>query len=255
MGHGESEGGESSERWLVSYSDFITLLMVLFVVLYSMGQIDVQKYKALATSMRTAFTLGGPVQVIETDINQGSGTTEDGSPKPIVVPGIPESPPKSEEVAGRLTAMLVSQNLAGSVSVQTNVEGVLISLSEKLVFAPGTVELPPDAVPVLQTIAEMLRPIDNQIRLVGHTDDSAPADSRFNNNMELSLARALTVADYLIAAGVRPERLIVSGRGQYQPIFHNDTSEHRALNSRVEIIVVYNVESSVIGADTISVTP
>ena len=60
MGHGGEEGGESSERWLVSYADFITLLMVLFVVLYSMGKTDVEKYKRLAESMRSAFTLGGP---------------------------------------------------------------------------------------------------------------------------------------------------------------------------------------------------
>lgn len=257
MGHGGGdEGGENSERWLVSYSDFITLLMVLFVVLYSMGQTDVQKYKALAESMRAAFSLGGgPVQVIEPDINEGGGTSEDGSPKPIVVPGIPEKPSASEEVAGKLTAMLSSANLGSEVSVQTNVEGVLISLSEKLVFEPGTADLPEDAIPVLATIADMIRPVDNQIRLVGHTDDTLPLDPQYRNNMELSLARALAVARYLEDAGVRPERLIVSGRGQYQPIFFNDTPEHRALNGRVEIIVVYNVESSVIGMDTLNVTP
>lgn len=256
MGHGGGEeGGENSERWLVSYADFITLLMVLFVVLYSMGQIDVEKYKALASSMRNAFTLGGAVQIIEPDINEAGGNMEEGSPKPIVVPGIPESPPKSEEVAGQLTQMLASANLGSEVSVQTNVEGILISLSEKLVFEPGTADLPEDAMPVLQTISDMIRPIDNQIRLVGHTDDTPPVDPLYHNNMELSLARALAVARYLEDAGVRPERLIVSGRGQYQPIFHNDTPEHRALNGRVEIIVVYNVESSVIGIDTIDVSP
>ena len=55
MSHGGGEGG--GDRWLVSYSDFITLLMVMFVVLYSMGQVDVEKYKLLAESMRAAFSL------------------------------------------------------------------------------------------------------------------------------------------------------------------------------------------------------
>jgi chemotaxis protein MotB len=257
MSHGGGgEEAENSERWLVSYADFITLLMVLFVVLYSMGQIDVVKYKALAESMRNAFTLGGGViEVINVDINQSGGTSEDGSAKPIVVPGIPESPSKTEEVAGKLTQMLSSNQLGSEVSVQTNVEGVLISISEKLVFVPGTAELPEEAKPVLQTIAEMIRPIDNQIRLVGHTDDTPPSDPRFGNNMELSLTRAMTVADYLVGAGIAPERMIVSGRGQYQPIFVNDTPEHRALNGRVEIIIVYNVDTNVIDINTMQVTP
>lgn len=255
MGHGGEEEEGSSERWLVSYSDFITLLMVLFVILYSMGQTDVQKYKELAASMRDAFTLGGAVTVVSPDIDSGAGSSEDGAPKPIVVPGIPESPPKSEEVAGQLTKMLAGSGLGSEVSVQTNVEGVLISLSEKLVFADGTADLPSDTIPVLTTIAEMVSTIDNQIRLVGHTDDTQPADPRYSNNMELSIARALAVAEFLEGAGIAPSRFMISGRGQYQPVFPNDTPEHRSLNSRVELIIIYNVDSSVIGADAINVTP
>jgi chemotaxis protein MotB len=255
MSHGGGEGGgENSERWLVSYADFITLLMVLFVVLYSMGQVDVQKYKALAEEMRDAFTIGS-TRIIDSKINSGGGTVEDGQPKPIVVPGIPEQPPKSVEVAGQLTQMLSAANLGNEVSVQTNIEGVLISLSEKLVFKPGRAELPAETLPVLDTIIAMIQPIDNSIRLVGHTDDTPPIDSRYRNNVELSLARALAVSDYLVAAGIAPERLIISGRGQYQPIFPNDSSTHRSLNGRVDLIIVYQVESSVIGINNIELAP
>lgn len=253
MAHGGGgEGGENSERWLVSYSDFITLLMVLFVVLYSMGQVDVEKYKRLAESMRSVFSLGSPLKVVDAQINVSGGALEDGQAKPIVVPGIPQGPPQSEEVAGQLTQMLAGSNLGSEVSVQTNIEGVLISLSEKLVFTPGTVDLKPEAYPVLDTIIKMIAPIDNVIRLVGHTDDTPPTDTRYRNNWELSCARALLVADYLIDAGISPERVAISGRGEYQPIFPNDTLEHRALNGRVDIIIVYKVESNMIGSDLIS---
>jgi chemotaxis protein MotB len=255
MAHGGGgEGGENSERWLVSYSDFITLLMVLFVVLYSMGQTDMKKYKQLAESMRAAFTLGGSVKVIDTTINTTAGTVEDGQPKPIVVPGIPEAPPKSEEVAGQLTQMLTGSGLGNEVSVQTNIEGVMISLSEKLVFEPGTTNMPAEAYPVLDTIADMISKIDNQIRLVGHTDDTRPL-APYKTNMELSLARALVISDYLVTKGVNPERFIVSGKGEYDPVFPNDTPEHRSLNGRVELVVIYKVDSSVIGDDSINVVP
>ncbi|MBV5323546.1 hypothetical protein JZU51_02140, partial [bacterium] len=132
MAHRAEEHEEHhDERWLVSYADFITLLMVLFVVLYSMGQVNVEKYRLLAESMRTAFTIGGDAQIIDKQINEAGGAVEDGTSKPIVIPGIPEGPTQSEEVAGQLTSMLSTQNLGSEVSVQTNIEGVMISLSEK----------------------------------------------------------------------------------------------------------------------------
>jgi chemotaxis protein MotB len=253
--HAEEHEEKHDERWLVSYADFITLLMVLFVILYSMGQIDVKKYKTLADSMRSAFTVGGPAQVVDSQINQAGGTSEDGTSKPIVVPGIPEGPTRSEEVAGELTSMLASQNLGSAVSVQTNVEGVLISLSERLVFQDGQSDLPPEAYPVLDTIINMLRPIDNKVRLVGHTSNTPSSSSLYPTNWELSLARAMSVARYIINAGLTPERFIVSGQGEYAPLFSNDSDEHKALNARVEIIIVYPVESNVINSSPINITP
>jgi chemotaxis protein MotB len=246
MSHGGGDSG--GDRWLVSYSDFITLLMVMFVVLYSLGQVDVNKYKQLAESMRAAFSGGGaPEKVVDAQINQSTaGKTTDGSPNPIVIPGIPEKPTASEEVAGNLSSMLAKSNLGSEVSVQTNIEGVLISLSEKLLFDPGTANLQAAAYPVLDTIIEMLANTTNQIKIVGHTDTTPPVDNRYANNWELSTARAQVIADYMLAKGIKPERLIVTGRGEYEPIFPNDTTEHKALNSRADIIVVYNVEKNVI---------
>lgn len=256
MAHRKEEHEEHhDERWLVSYADFITLLMVLFVVLYSMGQVNVEKYKQLAESMRTAFTLGGASQVVDSQINQAGGTSEDGTSKPIVVPGIPEGPTQSEEVAGQLTAMLSSQNLGNQVSVQTNIEGVLISLSEKLVFANDQSDLPPDSLQVLNTIVEMLRPIDNKVRIVGHTNNIPSTNPLYPSNWELSLARATSVAKYLIGSGIAPERLIISGQGEYAPVFPNDSDEHRNLNARVEIIIVYKVDSEIINLSSPGIIP
>lgn len=247
MAHGAEEHQEGhDERWLVSYADFITLLMVLFVILYSMGQVSVEKYKRLADSMRAAFTMGGAAQVIDNQINQAGGKSEDGTSKPIVIPGIPEGPTQSEEVAGQLTNMLSTQHLGNQVSVQTNIEGVLISLSEKLIFKSDQAELPAESLPVLDTIVGMLRPINNKVRLVGHTNNNPSTNPSYPTNWELSLARATSVAKYLINAGIAPERIIVSGQGEYAPIFPNDTEQHKNLNARVEIIIIYQVDRDVI---------
>jgi chemotaxis protein MotB len=251
----EEEHEGHDERWLVSYADFITLLMVLFVILYSMGQVDVEKYKRLADSMRSAFTLGGAAEVVDSQINQAGGKSQDGTSKPIVVPGIPEGPTQSEEVAGQLTNMLSSQNLGNEVSVQTNIEGVLISLSEHLIFREGEADLPSEALPVLDTIVSMLRPINNKIRLVGHTSNVPSTNPAYPTNWELSLARAMSVARYLINAGISPARFIISGQGEYAPVLPNDTAEHQALNARVDIIIVYQVESNLLDLTPLNVTP
>lgn len=256
MAHRKEEHEEHhDERWLVSYADFITLLMVLFVVLYSMGQVNVEKYKQLAESMRTAFSLGGAAEVVDSQINQAGGTSEDGTSKPIVVPGIPEGPTQSEEVAGQLTSMLSTQNLGNQVSVQTNIEGVLISLSERLIFKNDQVELPAEALQVLDTIAEMLGPISNKVRLVGHTNNSPSTNPAYPTNWDLSLARATTVAKYLINAGIAPERFIISGQGEYAPVFPNDTDQHKEMNARVEIIIIYKIDSNVIDINSPSIVP
>ncbi|NMC13875.1 MAG: OmpA family protein [Chloroflexi bacterium] len=239
-------GGGGSERWLVSYSDFITLLMVLFVVLYSMGQVDVKKYKQLAESLKSAFG-GGAQRVVDAGVNSGGGGSSDNdTSSPIVIPGIPKEPATSVEVAGRLTDMLAMSGLGGEVSVQNNIEGVLISLSEKLTFIPGTSQLQPDAYPVLDTIANMLSQLNNEIRIIGYTDNTPPAEKRYATNWELSTGRALNIAHYLEKKGISPDRMLVAGRGEYHPIFANDTAEHRALNSRAEIIVIYSVSTDVI---------
>lgn len=256
MAHRHEEHEEKhDERWLVSYADFITLLMVLFVILYSMGQVDIEKYRRLADSMRTAFTVGGPSQVVDGQINQAGGTNEDGTAKPIVVPGIPEGPTQSEEVAGELTNLLASQNLGNAVSVQTNIEGVLISLSERLIFKEGQADLPAEALPVLDTIVEMIRPISNKIRLVGYTSNTPSSNPLYPTNWELSLARALSVAKYMMNKGIAPERFIVAGQGEYDPLFPNDTEQHKELNARVEMVIVYPVEDNLVNMNPPSIQP
>ena len=241
-GHG---GGGGDERWLVSYADFITLLMVLFVVLYSMGQTDVKRYKQLADGLRAAFS-GGPLRIVDPGIDQAGGAAQDEAPAPIIIPGIPQIPFDSVEVAGELTEMLANTDLGGAVSVQNNVEGVLISVSEKLLFAPGTASLQKDGYAVLDTIAHMLLPLENEFRIIGHTDASAPVDPKYANNWELSVGRAYVIAKYFIEAGLPANRIIIAGRGDQQPVFPNDTPEHRALNSRAEIVVIYSLDQDVI---------
>jgi len=245
-----SHGGDDSARWMVSYSDFMTLLFVLFLILYSMSQLDIQKYKQLAEGLNVAFNGGrNAAGVINPQIDLGSGVEEDQEPAPIIIPGIPNAPPTSQEVAGQLTSLLASQSIGGMVSVQNNMEGVLISVSESLLYKPGSAELQEQAFPVLETVARMIKHLDNDIRVIGHTSTDEPDSELYSSNWELSLARAMTVIRYFEEAGIDPERLIAAGRGEHQPLFPNDTDRHRDLNSRAEIIVIYPQDDKIINVN------
>jgi chemotaxis protein MotB len=244
-----SSHGGGNDRWLVSYADFITLLMVLFVVLYSMGQTDLQKYKELSDAFTRAFG-GGPMRVVDPNINQATGQTENMETAPIIVPGLPMASNMENDVANNISDMLVQANLSSDISIQKNVEGVLISLSEKLIFVPGSADLlSPEAYEVLDRIIEMIKPLENDIKVVGHTDNTRPTDPRYADNMQLSLARAYTITTYFQSKGIDPTRIIASGRGEYQPIFPNDTPENRSLNGRAELIIVYTQNVDVINLD------
>jgi chemotaxis protein MotB len=117
------------------------------------------------------------------------------------------------------------------------------------------VDLPAESLPVLNTIVEMLRPIDNKIRLVGHTNNNPSSNPAYPTNWELSLARAISVAKYLINAGVSPERLIIAGQGEYAPVFPNDSEEHKGLNARVEIVIIYKIDDNIIDINSPGVLP
>ena len=101
----------------------------------------------------------------------------------------------------------------------------------------------------------MLKATDNLIKIVGHTDDTKPSDPRYANNWELSLARAMMIGDYMIQSGITPARLIITGRGEFDPVFPNDAKEHRALNSRADIVVVYQVDNNLISPGSKLNTP
>ena len=234
-------GGDSG-RWMVSYADFLTLLFVLFVVLYSMGQTDLAKYKQLAESFEAAFSIGGgssAERIVDPQIDTSGGVDENAEPAPIVVEGLPQNSSVGVEVANELTTMLAESSLANEVSIQNNIEGVLISVSEKLLFEPGTAELHEDAYEVLDVIADMLLPLENEIKVEGHTDDTPPTDPTIPNNWVLSAIRAYKIVAYFETKGIEPSRMITSGRGEYDPIFPNDSPEHKALNSRADIIIIY----------------
>jgi len=229
---GHDAAHENHERWLLTYADLITLLMVFFVVLYSMSSADSTKWKQISAALTQAFNV---------DVLQGTTTTSvvDGAAQPVppVDNLIADSEvPQVNRLQNKLQSILDGASQAPDVSVGVDREGVVIRLSGSYLFDSGRAELKPNSFAVLDAIAAEIRLLPNDIRVDGHTD-STPIDSpRYPTNWELSSARALAVARYLTETdAVRADRLMAAGFGEFRPIVPNDTREHRAQNRRVEI--------------------
>jgi chemotaxis protein MotB len=126
------------------------------------------------------------------------------------------------------------------MAVNLRAEGIAITLSNALLFPSGGVELGPESRATLDAIAELIRPLPNEIRIEAHTDNLPTNSPLYPTNWELSAARAAQVARYLHdEAGIEANRLAILGYGEYRPLYPNDTREHRMLNRRADIVILY----------------
>jgi chemotaxis protein MotB len=232
---GHAEHPENHERWLITYADLITLLMVFFIVLYSMANADTDKFKRISAALTQAFNV---------DVLQGSGASSitDGAPeaKSQIEDLISSAEvPEAMRIKNKIESILKTSEQMPEVSVGEDREGVVIRLSGSYLFDSGRAELKPNSLAVLDAIASELKLLPNDIRVDGHTD-STPIDSpRYPTNWELSTARALAVTRYFTeTSGVRADRLMAAGFGEFRPLAPNDTRERRAANRRVEIHIL-----------------
>jgi chemotaxis protein MotB len=230
--HGDG-GHDNGERWLLTYADLITLLMVFFVVLYSMSSADSSKFKAISVALQQAFNL---------DVFKGRGATSIGDTDTESAPAPVENVINDSKVSqvsqleSKIQAAVGGAEQSPDVSVSIDTEGVVIRLSGSYLFDSGRAELKPNSLTVLDAVAAELRHQTNDIRVDGHTD-STPIDSpRYPTNWELSVARALAVTRHLTESdGLPSGRLMAAGFGEFRPLMSNDTRDHRAMNRRVEI--------------------
>jgi chemotaxis protein MotB len=237
------EGHANHERWLITYADLITLLMVFFVVMYSMSRADTAKFARLAASLQRAFNVEVLKGHVPTSLHGRDGALQATSAiqEALAQVGAPVLDSRLISTADELRAALAQlppPPRGGNVQVGTNRDGVVISLSGNVLFDSGKAELRPEGQVLLDLLAQRLRQLPNDLRIEGHTDNIPIQSTLFPSNWELSSARATTVARYLAQQGVAPQRLIAAGYGEYRPAAPNDTREGRARNRRVDIVIL-----------------
>ncbi len=230
------EEHENHERWLVSYADFITLLFAFFVVMYSVSRVDNRRLTQAANSIKWALHFAGaggngqmPIfdaPATETLVDLGRGSSTPPPVQPEVV---------RKRLQERLEPLLGLR--AGSVRVAVEGKMLTVRLTASAFFDPGQAVLRPDALPILDAIADELVPLERPLRIEGHTDDVPVQGERFHDNWQLSAARAATVVSYVHRAhSARPDLLAATGFGASRPIAAGTGPESREANRRVEIV-------------------
>jgi chemotaxis protein MotB len=254
------EEHENHERWLITYADMITLLMVLFVVLFSIGQVDLAKFQALKHSLSNS--LGGPAKPNPV-VTGGAGVLTAGSQISGAVPGgtgsIGSPVPANQalvalvqkkaaaeqatlnEAERQIEQALTGKGLQNAVTFRQEVRGLVVTVvSDNVLYPVGSAVLQPEGRAVLDALAPALAHLPNSISVEGHTDNQPiVGGGEYPTNWELSTARATAVVRYLIDAhAVTPTRLAAAGYADTHPIVPNTSASNQALNRRVEIVVL-----------------
>jgi chemotaxis protein MotB len=252
-GHGEGAAG--MERWLLTYSDMITLLLALFIVLFAVSTINQKKFEALALGLRETFnpnpgllpSSNGLLQnasLVPTAGSQVASQTQPApsSPAPPASSTAQASPGQQplSTIAQQIQRALAAKGLSGLATETISTQGLVVQiLSDKVFYAIDSASLGPVGDRVVDTIASVLRTDTNAVDVEGFTDDEPIIGGPYTTNTELSAMRAVNVVVRLYKVdGINHNRLAAMGFGSTHPVVPNTTPANMARNRRVDIVIL-----------------
>ncbi|KAB8138340.1 flagellar motor protein MotB [Gracilibacillus oryzae] len=254
---------KGAPKWMVTYSDMITLVLVFFILLFTMSQIDAEKFKEVALSLRSNSIFDSMPAIMEeqtivddsstdiTDIQQGNNQNdtqnimEDNNldSVPDKNDTIREDKETLDELLAEVESYLDKNELNNVISATRTDQGVVLVLQENVLFESGEAEVLDPAKPFLDKVSTLISNISNQVRVEGHTDNRPISNYRFPSNWELSAARASSVIRYMLATNDFDEsRFIATGFGDTRPVAPNTSAENWSKNRRVEIVILEQEE-------------
>ena len=250
--HEEHEEHVNHERWLITYADMITLLMVLFIVLFAIGQTDLKKFNQLKNSLNNSLGGKNPNPAIEggTGNLDGEQNLDPGldigkqaalalQEKKDHDAAVQAENNTLQHAEDQIKGALATHGLADSANFRLEARGLVVTIvTDQVLFDLGSAQLRSGGQAVLDGMAPALAALPNQIAIEGHTDNQPIHSSIFATNWELSTARATSVLRYLTdTKGIAPNRISAAGYADQRPLVANDTDAHRSQNRRVEVVV------------------
>ncbi|WP_047985120.1 flagellar motor protein MotS [Ornithinibacillus californiensis] len=251
---GRNKIKKGAPKWMVTYSDMVTLILVFFILLFSMSQIDATKFQAISESFRNRMIFDFfPSPVPMDNPTENTSTEERGqSTNEFELPVETEEERETEtdttsvqtddsldNLMDEVESYLDEHELNHVVSATRTERGVELVLQDSILFDPGEADILPSALPFLMKVGNLLSRISNDIKVEGHTDNVPMSSYRYPSNWELSGARASSVVRFLVAENnLKEERFSITGYSDTKPIVPNENSSNRSKNRRVEIVIL-----------------
>ena len=231
---------EGSNTWVVTFADMMTLILVFFILLYTLADFEDQAYRELVESIQVVDGDGSQISVIDFATRKGR------NPEPLkqvedmlgMNPGNAPTDTLKPAIVNEMESMIDNTDLADSVNLAWDGDKIVLQIDGRYLFASGEVELKDRARFIFANLGQMFRDhADYRIAIRGHTDDRNIETARFPSNWELSAVRATTVLRFFIEQGIDPERMTATGYADYLPLVENDSDDNRARNRRVEFVL------------------
>lgn len=256
------------ESWLLPYSDLLTLLVALFIVLFASSDVNVEKYFQLANVFRDELSAGSGTGILEydsepvppnmdegrdngdymeegTDDEEGNETEEEAM-EDADLEGEQELL-RLRQVQEEINVYIEDAGLTEEFGTELTGEGLLVRMRNDILFDSGSAEVKQEGVQVAADVSQILHTEPpHQVVISGHADDVPIHNADFNSNWELSVDRAMNFMQLLMQnEDLDPTLFSVKGYGEFDPAYPNDTAEDRARNRRVEVLVLPNYEIDV----------
>ncbi|MCT8137350.1 flagellar motor protein MotB [Anaerobacillus sp. CMMVII] len=235
---------KGAPKWMVTFSDLMTLILVFFILLFSMSVVDATKFRAVADSFQNRAIFDFYPSIIPFDsLNEDNDVkekTKDNVHDPLrdVNNQEKDSNQELDRLLQEVQEFLVENQLHDVISAFRDDRGVVLVLQERTLFESGEAQILDGAKPFLIKVGTLLEHIPNLVKVEGHTDSRPISTFRYPSNWELSGARASSVIRFLIDENkIEPYRFLAVGYGDTRPIVPNTTSENLQKNRRVVIVI------------------
>jgi chemotaxis protein MotB len=227
FGAKKSEDSAGS-KWEIVYSGFVLILLCFFIMLSSFSTMEEAKVMQFVKSFVTAVSIMPRGTKLEPGLAVLSDSTD-----------MVDTKSELAKIFQTLEELAYEFNLEKEINLVLTREGLVMRMSEHMLFGLGSADIAAEALPLLQKVGAIISKTAYLIRIEGHTDNLPIHTERYPSNWELSTARAVNVLRYFIKDhNVDPRRLAAEGFSEFHPVVANDTAENREKNRRVEIIFI-----------------
>ncbi|MGM9929035.1 MAG: flagellar motor protein MotB [Bacillus sp. (in: firmicutes)] len=228
------------ESWLIPYADILTLLLALFIVLFSMSSVDAVKFQQLSKAFNDIFT-GGTGVMEHSSVNpEGRNDSESTLEENLQQGSLGAKDYKElSELQERIDEYITQNDMEEKLDTTLTGEGLLVTIRDNVLFESGSASIRSEDLQIANEIASLfVMDPPRSIVISGHTDNVPIATFQFSSNWDLSVMRAVNFMKILLENdALNPEWFSAKGYGEFKPVASNDTAEGRAQNRRVEILI------------------